>query len=1123
MKFRKIISWIVTAAIVTANAVIVSVPTVSAEMVDTETVYREEFEYDAANYSDTLRKLKDYGWYMADNDTLYSTVDTVAPYSTYQYKLAKIVKKDGNMCLQVVSAGQTNSAAGTGEKFDNIPNYGYGKTFPGVEAGGAATGSWEINFDFKPYVSSANNYTTQFAFTLNTGDGSASSETAAQHNIIAGYGQRFYLGYRDYKKLVNTSIKPDTIKAAEVGGETWYSVKTILNCDAHYYSVEFYNRDTGKLIARRSPISFDADETIGFIKFSAVGLKQDSWVYIDNVSIEKIAENGTIYNETFDTYTNGSYAAQEGMTTGEKAEDFKGTSYFEGNTPWRFHTDIGNSYALENDEALSSQVVRLGDKPETADTQEASGLVYMPANEMLVNQTIQALRGKFKTSFKIKPETIIDDVTLNVIPAVNYDITNDDYAIFKIINDEGTPKLLKGHDYVALDASQWYNADVTFDVIERSVTTIVKDMEGHTVASGLVTGNATPYAVKGLMFKAAGGSSVLVDDINLEYLTVTPSVDESKIALTDRFGKKVTDINSVTTALKTVEIPMGCTIDGKTATSDTILLKDSNENTVSYTGSVSGNTYIMELESVLRLNEEYTVTIPPTVANTSGKVMGEEATFTFKTLKNIVEISSVNVNETPFSSLSGIADGSTLSVVLSYANDTDEDVNSTVALALYSEGKLVNMQSANYKINAGASGVDEKTVAFTVPAAIDMDTVDRMSVFIWDAAKHLSPLSRNVDVKRRSGEAGKYKDYVDFEVNVEGRDAVVLQLTDPQIIDATQVREGVAFAQQKRDFWLPELMNKRLFNDMRSLIEKVNPDLILLTGDLVYGGYDDAGTSFTKLADFLDGFGIPWAPVFGNHDNESKKGVDWQCEYLENCKNCLFKQRTLTGNGNYSIGIVQDGELKRVIFMLDSNGCGKMSDESFENGHSKKTGGFGDDQIAWYTGAAEKINSKFDDIKYTFAFHIQLAVFADAFASYGFANNAETVSEDNQDFASPINIDEREDKKDTDFGYIGRKLKTPWDNDKTVYNGMKALGADSILVGHEHCNSASVIYDGVRFQYGQKIGEYDRINFRTDEGKIVGFIAIETSKGTPVLGGTVMKLSESTGEISDAYIEYCKK
>ena len=1118
MKLRKFLSIIVTAAVVMTNAAITSLFPAYAATTNTDTAYSEDFDgYSSdVNYQNTLLGLKDYGWYMADNDTLYNNVARVAPYSTYDYKLAKIVTKDGSKCLQVVSPGEKSSADDS-----KIPDFGYGKTFPGVAAGEAATGSWEINFDFKPALISNN---TQFSFTLNTGDGSASG-ASARHNIISGYGQRFYLGYRDHQTLLNKGVKQGTLKATETGGVIWYRVKTILNCDAHYYSVELYNRSTGALIARRSPISFEGNESIGFLKFSALGYSTAFYVYVDNISIEKIAADSSIYNETFDTLSSDSYSASEGMTTGGATEDLKGNSYFKGLTPWRFNSDVGNSYAFEDDDTLSSRVVRLGDKPDTTETTEASGLVYLQAYDMLLTQASEPLRGMLKTSFKIKPETIADDFTVNAISSISENIASDDRAVFRITNSNGTPQFVKANgEYAALDASAWYDVDLVFNVEDRTVTTTVKDIEGNSVADSVLTGEQALDAVKGIMFKAAGGSSVLMDDIKLKYCIPAPSVDQNNIALTDRFGGAVTDINNVTTALKTIEIPMGCPVDSETANSSAILLQDSSENTVAYEGTVSGNSYIMELDSVLGLNEEYTVTIPQTVANILGDELGSDVTFTFKTLDAPIDISAASVNGEPFSNISGITAGSTVGVTVSYKNDTEKAIAGNVMLAFYGEEKLAGIQSASLTVQVGTCGVDEKT--FTVPADIDMSTVDNMSIFVWDGIQSLKPLSQSINVKRKTGEAGLYKDYVDFEVNIEsGREAVILQLTDPQIIDATQVREGVAFSQQKVNFWQPSLINKRLFNDMRALIEEVNPDLILMTGDLVYGGYDDAGTSFTRLADFMDSFDIPWAPVFGNHDNESQMGVDWQCDYLENCENCLFKQRTLTGNGNYSIGIVQDGELKRVIFMLDSNGCAVMSDESFANGHSKKSGGFGDDQIAWYTNAAAKINSDFENIKYTFAFHIQLAAFEDAFEAYGFDNDAETVPDGvgKGDFVEPINIDEREDKRATDFGYIGRKLKTPWDADRTVYNGMKAIGADSILVGHEHCNSASVVYDGIRFQYGQKIGEYDRINFRTSEGKIVGYIAIETSIGTPILGGTVMKLSESTGEISDAYIEYCDK
>ena len=58
-----------------------------------------------------------------------------------------------------------------------------------------------------------------------------------------------------------------------------------------------------------------------------------------------------------------------------------------------------------------------------------------------------------------------------------------------------------------------------------------------------------------------------------------------------------------------------------------------------------------------------------------------------------------------------------------------------------------------------------------------------------------------------------------------------------------------------------------------------------MTGDLVYGEFDDSGASFIKFVNFMETFGIPWAPVMGNHEGTSRKGYDWQCKILENAKN----------------------------------------------------------------------------------------------------------------------------------------------------------------------------------------------------------------------------------------------
>ena len=99
-------------------------------------------------------------------------------------------------------------------------------------------------------------------------------------------------------------------------------------------------------------------------------------------------------------------------------------------------------------------------------------------------------------------------------------------------------------------------------------------------------------------------------------------------------------------------------------------------------------------------------------------------------------------------------------------------------------------------------------------------------------------------------------------------------------------------------------------------------------------------------------------------------------------------------------------------------------------------------------------------------------------------------------------------------------MKNGWDSADTVYKGFKELGVDSIFVGHEHCNSASVVYEGIRFQYGQKSSEYDRFNGIDSNGKLFATY-LYRDNDTVLIGGTVIKLSNKTGEIIDGYIYYC--
>ena len=348
----------------------------------------------------------------------------------------------------------------------------------------------------------------------------------------------------------------------------------------------------------------------------------------------------------------------------------------------------------------------------------------------------------------------------------------------------------------------------------------------------------------------------------------------------------------------------------------------------------------------------------------------------------------------------------------------------------------------------------------------------------------------------------------DFVVEVPAnRDPVVLQITDTQIIDAGQTRPGRGGVDHV--FWATDKMDERCYNYITELVNATHPDLILLTGDIIYGEFDDNGSALLKFIAFMESLQIPWAPIFGNHDNESKMGADWQCQQLEAAQYCLFEQKTLTGNGNYSVAIAQGGEVKRVFYMLDTNGCGAASSQSLSNGHTKTSVGLGEDQIEWYTEEITAVKAVAPNVKISFAYHIQAAIFGKAYEKYGF--NQAVLEQD-------VNLDLRADTASTDFGYIGRQMKNPWDEDFTIFKGMKALGADSIFVGHEHCNSASVVYEGVRFQFGQKTSEYDRFNYIRGDGSIAPTIGAD---GKSLMGGTVIPLDKEDGAIKTPYIYYC--
>lgn len=354
---------------------------------------------------------------------------------------------------------------------------------------------------------------------------------------------------------------------------------------------------------------------------------------------------------------------------------------------------------------------------------------------------------------------------------------------------------------------------------------------------------------------------------------------------------------------------------------------------------------------------------------------------------------------------------------------------------------------------------------------------------------------------------------VDFTVEVEGgREPKILQLSDTLLIDSAQARETADLTDYQKNAWTSDKYEENCYSYVREAVESNAPDLIVITGNLVYGEFDDNGTAFQSFVDFMDSLGIPWAPVFGEHDNESAMGVDWQCDVLENAENCLFKQRTLTGNGNYSVGIMQNNKLLRIFYMLDTNGCVNASKKSLENNHTTRISGLGEDQQNWLKNSVSEVKTISSDTKISLAYGIPQEAFKTALSKYGFTNEDTRLNH--------INLNKTPECAPTDFGYIAEDINNSWDADNTLLSLMKQTGVDLVLSGGEAANSASVVMDGIRFQFGQKSSFYGRCNTVASDG-VVTTLYPEDNDHTALIGATVMPLSFADGSIVQPYIYYC--
>jgi len=326
-----------------------------------------------------------------------------------------------------------------------------------------------------------------------------------------------------------------------------------------------------------------------------------------------------------------------------------------------------------------------------------------------------------------------------------------------------------------------------------------------------------------------------------------------------------------------------------------------------------------------------------------------------------------------------------------------------------------------------------------------------------------------------------YCDGIDLILEMpEGKDITLLQITDAQAMHYDGIRKTFLdehgreyssdrrFLQVHHTFFTSGVTDPytRTWQYIEEGVRKTNPDILVLTGDNIYGETDDNGLLWQEMIRVLDSFGIPWLCIYGNHDNESQMGVHWQTEAVRRSKYGFLKEGNLrNGNCNYTVGIRQGNTLRCVFYMLDTNGC-RLKPHNFgesllpynpDLADLQQTEGLFPDQLEWIKDCHNKISAHSPDTPSMMFMHIPpvetYASVADRYRdTYG---------------KWPFSAD-----RDGDTG-MAMEAIGGFDTGGQLMETAKQVNCVGIFAGHQHKVATSTYYDGIRLTYGLKTGTGD--------------------------------------------------
>jgi len=336
----------------------------------------------------------------------------------------------------------------------------------------------------------------------------------------------------------------------------------------------------------------------------------------------------------------------------------------------------------------------------------------------------------------------------------------------------------------------------------------------------------------------------------------------------------------------------------------------------------------------------------------------------------------------------------------------------------------------------------------------------------------------------------------DFSIQLTpGKPFTILQLTDTQVINGNAELQDIAIPDANGNLPdAPDDLVKKCFIPINKVIEEAKPELILITGDNVYGCFDHNGLYLKLFINFIDSFGIPWSHVYGNHDEpDFKLGLDALCKHYEDAKNCLYNRGSVWGDSNYTIGLYEDDELVRVIYMMDSEGYYHSKEEPTRFFRA----GFARNQIYWLLDLAREFKGDRElPVPGFFCCHNPTADYDTAMIELGYLKNLDRenqipifigTKEQAMSISPELNYVEGSypndaDRKTTvlcvppvnegDFGFRRDETLFKW-NSQSLEPVFLLTGIDGVFAGHNHKNNHIINYHGVRYVQGAKSSLYD--------------------------------------------------